>query len=892
MAKHHLSPLLVPESIAIIGASRRKDAVGARVLSNLVKAGFAGPIYPVNPNAKRVQNRKCHPAVGKIGKPVDLAVIATPAATVPALVEECGEAGVRAVAILSAGFGEAGREGERMQRQIVKSVRRFGMRLLGPNCLGVMRPDIGMNATFTKITPRSGELALISQSGALCSAILDWAEAEKIGFSTVISLGDTADVDFGEVLEFLAMDEHTRSILLYIEGLLDARKFLSGLRVAARLKPVIVVKAGRQAEGSRAAVSHVRALIGEDDVFDAALQRAGAVRAQRIADLFAAASILSSGRRVQGDRLAIVTNGGGPGVIAADCAADFGLKIPELDPKTLARLNEVLPAHWSRGNPVDVLADAGVGRYETAVEVCLEDESTDGLLVMLTPQAMTEPAAVAEMVVEKSETEAKPVLTCWLGAQQVAGGRKLFRQGNVPTFRQPEDAVAAFSYLSSYRRNQGLLLEVPGPLSDRKPPSIAKARRLIQKALDEGRGALTTAESKKVLAAFLIPVVNTHVARSADAAVRLADEFDYPVVMKINSPDIIHKSDVGGVVLNMNSSRTVRAMYYRMMQQVKEACPEAAIEGVTIEPMWTSPNGRELMVGVISDPVFGPVVSFGAGGTAVEVIKDRGVALPPLNEVLIRQLISSTRVERLLGAFRNMPAVREEALIRTLQRVSEMVCELPEIQEMDINPLIGDENGVIALDARILLAPVSKRARRYGHMAIHPFPEHLDKEVRLRDGSKITLRPIRPEDAKIEDEFIRNLSSESKYFRFMAAVQELTREMLVRYTQIDYDREMAFIATSMRGGSETQIAVARYVTNADGKSCEFAIVVGDEWHGKGVATIVMNTLIEQARTKKLKTMIGEIFSHNHPMLHLCRSLGFKIATSEEDPGLKIATKKL
>jgi acetyltransferase len=708
----------------------------------------------------------------------------------------------------------------------------------------------------------------------------------------MISMGAAADVDFGDVLDYLAVDAETKSILLYIEGIRESRRFMSGLRVAARMKPVVVVKAGRHAEGSRAAMSHTGSIVGVDDVFDAALKRAGVVRVLTVGELFAAAQILSSGYRVRGNRLAIVTNAGGPGVMAADCAAELGVAIPKLCEETITRLSEILSAHWSRNNPVDMVGDASPELYGDAVTACQEDGNIDGVLAMITPQALSKPTEAARQVIRVAKQSRKPTLACWMGEQQVEEARALFSDSKLPSFHTPEASVQAFSYLANYHRNQQLLLQVPGPLAETAEPDVEGARLVIEGALSEGRRVLSTMESKALLSAFHIPSMPCGEADSANEALVMAQSLGFPVAMKINSPDITHKSDVGGVRLNIAGAAAVRTAYNDMLSEVGRHNADAKLRGVTIERMCHKPNGRELMVGVLRDLVFGPTISFGAGGTAVEILRDRAVALPPINHFIAGDLIGQTRVAALLDAFRNLPPVQVGAVRDVLLRVSAMVCELPYIQELDINPLIADEAGAVAVDVRVAVDYYTPSTNRYGHMAIHPYPGHLESQLQLADGTDMVIRPIRPEDAEIEDTFVRNLSPESKYFRFMRSLQELTPEMLVRFTQIDYDREMAFIATTEIDGKETEVAVGRYITNPDGTSCEFALVVGDEWRRKGIGSRIMTGLMEVAKTRGLKSMEGEVLSNNTHMLSLMRKLGFSLRPSEGDAGCQQANKIL
>ena len=890
MGSHYLDRFFSAKAIVVFGASELADAVGGRVFENLYDAGFSGPIYAINPKYKELRNQPCYSSIVEINKPVDLAIIATPAKTVPEIIHECGEHGVRAVIIISAGFNEG--SGSHLKKSILEAARQYKMRILGPNCLGLIRPVTAINATFSKNTAKPGQLALVSQSGALCTAILDWAVAHDVGFSTIVSLGEAADIDFGDILDYLAQDPQTSSILLYVEGIRDARSFMSGLRIAARMKPVVVIKAGRHIEGSRAAVTHTGAMVGADDVFDAALQRAGVVRAMTIEQMFAAAELLATPHRVKGNKLAIITNGGGLGVMATDRAIDLGVSIASLSEKTIAKLNESLPAQWSHDNPIDVLGDASAERYQAALSTCLLDPAVDGALVMLSPQAMTDTRACAQAVIDAQENSGKPVLACWMGAQQVEEAINLFSKHHLPSFPNPESSVEAFAYMASYHQNQQLLLQVPGPLITRDEPDIEGARLIIESVLADKRSVLTITESKAILHAFAIPVTQSIVCASANDALVAAESLGLPVAMKIHSKEFTHKSDVGGIRLNISSAHAVRSTFLELMEGVHNKFPDAKVDGVTIEPMYKPANGRELMIGVICDPVFGPAITFGAGGVQVEVLRDRSVALPPLNTLLAEKMISQTRIAKLLGDFRNMPAVKMDELVHVLRRVSEMVCELPEIKALDINPLIADENGVMALDARIVVEHPSPSLDRYSHMAIHPYPSHLVTTHQLSDGTNIVIRPIRPEDASIEQSFIRELSPQSKYFRFMQGLNELTQQMLVRFTQLDYSRELALIAVLESQNQETELGVARYVMNPDSESCEFALVVADKWQHKGIGSNLMRALIEAARQRGIKKMEGEILANNNNMLKLTENLGFSLQANSDDPGIRDAMKLL
>jgi acetyltransferase len=888
MTTHYLTSLFTPQSIALFGASDRADSVGGVVFKNLIGSGFKGRIYAINPKRDVVQGENAYSSLDDIDEIVDLVVVATPASGIPEIVEACGERGVKMMLILSAGFREIGKEGRRLEDQVTQLVKQYGIRLMGPNCLGLIRPDIGLNITFGNNNAQPGNLALVSQSGAICTAILDWAQANDIGFSAVVSTGISADLDFGDYLDYLVLDPRTRSILLYIEGIKDARRFMSSLRAAARIKPVIALKVGRHAAGAEASMSHTGALVGSDETFSAALSRSGVLRVETISQLFSAAKALSSLHyRGATERLVIITNGGGPGVMAADRAIDQGIELSSLSADTVKALNKVLPTVWSHGNPVDIIGDAPPERYQKALDICLEDPGVDGAIVILTPQAMTRPTEVAEAVIKSAAKSKKPIMTSWMGGAQVEPARQLFNNAHVPSFRMLENAVDAFSYLARYNRNQRLLLQTPARLTrGQELPDSDGARMIIEGVLTERRSVLTEPESMAVLNAFRIPTVRNGVAHSANEALVIAESIGFPVAMKVLSNDISHKSDAGGVRLNINSAQEVRGAYRQLIDQVTLKVPGAKIDGVTVEKMYRSSNGRELMIGLIRDAVFGPVISFGSGGTSVEVMGDSAISLPPLNRRLALDLINRTKVSRLLGEFRQMPPVDMDQLVDVLLAVSSMACELPWIQEMDINPLIMDDKGIVAVDARLVVDYPEPSTDPYHHLAIHPYPVHLVKKVQLNDGTDIVIRPIRPEDAEMEAKFVRELSPETKYFRFMNALQELSQEMLVRFTQIDYHNEMALVAVKSTGATEEQIGVARYTTNVDKKSCEFALVVSDRWQKKGIGHQLMQNLMEIARNRGLNSMEGQVLSSNKKMLELVASLGFRIEDDPDDDAIK------
>ncbi len=892
MSQHYLHPLFNPRSVAVFGVSEKEDSVAGTLFKNMRKSGFKGNVYPINPKHDEIYGERCYGYASELPETPDLALIATPAPTVAQVLEDCGARGIGQAIVLSAGFREIGAKGAAMEESILAVARKHEIRFIGPNCLGIQRPSIGLNATFSQGATMAGDLALVSQSGALCTSMLDWAEANGIGFSSVISTGASADLDFGEILDFLAYDSATKGILLYIEGIRDAAGFMSALRATSRFKPVVLVKVGRHEAGSKAVQSHTGALVGSDAVFDALVRRAGVVRVNSILQLFSCARALSTHINPTGNRLAIVTNGGGPGVMATDRAVDLGVQIAELGADTVTRLNEVLPPTWSHGNPVDIIGDAPAERYHHAVKACLADENVDGVLVMLTPQAMSKPTEAAEAVIEVAKGSSKPVITCWMGEAQVSEGRRRFKDAGIPYFTTPEPAVEVFSYLSAFYENQRQLMQTPGPMSQGAEPDVEGARLIIESALAEGRHLLNEVESKALLAAFRIPVAQTLIARNPTEAMLMAQQLGFPVVMKVNSPNITHKSDVGGVKLGLSSGQAVRSAFTEMTSGIKKRRPDAVIDGVVIEPMVSRPHAREVLLGMTSDPVLGPVIVFGAGGVDVEAFQDRAVTLPPLNSYLARDLIKRTRVATLLDKFRNRPAADLGALERILLRVSEMVCELPWLSEMDINPLLVDEHGALALDARIIITPRVPSKDRYGHMAIHPYPAHLVTEWQLPNGADVIIRPIRPEDAELTQGFVRGLSEETKYFRYMDAVRELSPAMLVRLTQIDYSREMALLAVTEVEGKEVELGVARYAINPDGESCEFALVVNDQWQKQGIGHKLMDVLMDVARAKGLRMMDGEVLKTNRRMLKLSESLGFRVEAHPEDDSIRKISRDL
>ncbi|MBT2129675.1 bifunctional acetate--CoA ligase family protein/GNAT family N-acetyltransferase [Aliiroseovarius lamellibrachiae] len=893
MDAHPLNTLFNPKSVAVFGASVTSNSVGALTYANLLSGGYKGAIYPVNPKHKGLGEVACFAKAADLPEGVELAVIATPARTVPAILRDLGEVGVKNAIVLSAGFGEGAAKGKTLEAEIVATARRHGIRFLGPNCVGLTRPWLGLNASFLRTEAPKGRLAFVSQSGALLSAIADWAGPHHSGFSAMVSLGNSCNIDFGDVVEFLAMDPKTDAILLYVEGVRDAPGFLSALKHAARMKPVIVMKSGRHAASAEAAHTHTGALIGSDAVFDAAIERVGAVRADTLGQLFAAAEILATTKKASGKRLCIVTNGGGAGVLAADRAVDLGLELPPLSDKTKAILDQILPPYWSHANPVDILGDASPDTYGAVVKAAVDDPDNDGVLVMLTPQAMTDATAAARAVIDAlPKRRKKPVLACWMGEGSVSEARNLLSENGVPDFQTPERAVEGFSYLAKHHRNRKLALEMPRALAPEAQPDYDGARMIIAGALSEGRKMLTDMESKALLRAFHVPVNMTIEARDPREALVAAETLGFPIAMKINSPEVVHKTDVGGVKINIAHAASVQRAFHEITSNARKALPDAKILGVTVEPMAKIAQARELVVGASRDPVFGPTVLFGAGGTMVEVMRDSAVALPPLNAVLAERLIRRTRVAKALEKFRDYAPADRAAIVDVLKRVSKIVSELPEVLSLDINPLLAGPKGVVAVDARIEIARPPAGDGAYDHMAIHPYPRHLVRQTYLSDGTPLLIRPIRTDDAEHVQEFTRDLSEESRFMRFMGQVNELSPEMLAQFTQLDYRREMALVAMAELDGEQVQVGVARYVINPDEKSCEFAVVVSDRIQHQGLGTKLMKGLFHAAQEHGLEVIEGSVLKKNAPMLRLMKELGFAQRPDPDDRDLCIVERWL
>lgn len=877
MSIRHLDRLLTPTSVVVVGASDRPQSVGATVWRNLRAGAMQGPLFAVNKRQPALDGGPVVARVADLPLAPDLAVICTPPDTVAGLVTELGRLGTRAAIVMTAGLTAA------QKQAMLDAARPHLLRILGPNCLGLLTPRLGLSASFAHTDALAGDMAFVSQSGALVTTVLDWARSRRIGFSHLVSLGERADVDFGDLLDHLASDPHTRSILLYIESIEGARKFMSAARAAARNKPVVVVKAGRAGRGLQAAASHTGALAGSDVVYDAAIRRAGMLRVDTLQELFMAAETLVRfrGSEVGGPGgLTLMTNGGGAGVMAADAAARLGVALPELSEATRAALDAVLPATWSHANPIDLIGDAPVERYTATLSTLLADPAVGAVLFMHAPTAIVPSAGIARACAPLAQQAARRLMACWLGDGGVAEARRVFEDAGVANYATPEEAVSAFAMLSTYRRNQALLQEAPSA-SECQAPDAAAARRIVEAVLAEGRDMLNEVEAKAVLAAYCIPVVATRaVDATAEAAVAAAREVGFPVALKILSPDISHKSDVGGVALHLGDEAQLRQAAEQMLARIGLARPEARLSGFSVQAMVQKPMAQELIVGASVDPVFGPVILFGQGGTAVEVVADRAIALPPLNRSLAAELVSRTRVARLLAGYRDHPPADLPALHDTLVALSQLLADLPELVELDINPLWADHQGVLALDARIRAVPA--RGRGTDRFAILPYPSALAETVAWQ-GRSLRLRPIKPEDEALHAAFIDHLTPEDLRLRFFGGRRELPRSELARLVQIDYAREMAFLALAQDAdGRWETLGVARAATDPDNVEAEFAIVVRSDHKGQGLGHLLLGKLVRYLRAHGTQRVVGEVLRENQAMRQLAQHHGFQADAAGSD----------
>jgi acetyltransferase len=879
MTVRNLDALFKPKSIALVGASNRPRSVGAVLAHNLFEAGFRGPILTVNPREQAIRSTLNYRSVAELPITPDLAVISTPPDSIPQLIADLGERGCRAAVVVSAGFGEAEHAaGKELQERMLAAAKPHLLRIVGPNCLGFVSPPFGINASFAHVTPKTGNLAFVTQSGAVATAVLDWATHRNIGFSHVVSLGDMADVDFGDLLDYLALDGDTRAILLYIESITDARKFMTAGRIAARTKPIVVVKAGRSEAGAKAAQSHTGALAGSDTVYEAAFARAGMLRVYALRELFEAVGTLAAGMRVSGDRLAILTNGGGIGVLATDAVADYGGHLANLSPAAIEKLDKVLPPTWSHGNPVDILGDAGPDRYSAALKILLEEQNLDALLVLNCPTGVADSLEGARAVVDTVPPRPRlPVLTSWLGDTAAADARKLFAARNLATYETPDEAVRAFMHLVHYRRNQDLLIETPPSIDGAEAADRATAARIVNDVLADGRTVLTEVEAKSVLKAYDIPVVETLTAANPKEAGEVAARIGFPVVLKVLSKQITHKSDVGGVRLDLRSVAAVEQAAADISRAAGEKAPGAQIEGFTVQAMASRPGAHELIAGIGEDAAFGPVMLFGHGGTAVEVIGDRAVGLPPLNMVLAREMIARTRVSRMLKGYRDRPAADVEAIAETMVKLSHLLTDNKQVTELDINPLLADQHGVLALDARIVVSE-QKRPR----LAIRPYPSELEHLVTTRTGRLFRVRPVRPEDEPAVIDMLKRSSMEDIRLRFFAPMKEISHAFIARLTQIDYDREMALVATEASDNADI-LGVARIVADPNNENAEYAVMVRSDLKGQGLGFQLMTDILNYARSRGIAHVFGDVLRENTTMLGMAKDLGFNIVPDMQDP---------
>jgi len=889
--QHKANPLDVffkPKNIAVIGATEAPGSVGRTTLWNLMSTPFGGAVFPINPKRPSVLGIKAYRSIKEVPAEVDLAVIVTRANFVPALIKECAEVGVKAAIVISAGFKELGPEGVELERQVLAEARKGGMRIIGPNCLGLMCPPTGVNATFAAGMARPGNVGFISQSGALCTAVLDWSFQEMVGFSAFISLGSMVDVGWGDLIDYLGNDPKTRSILVYMESVGDARSFLSAAREVALNKPIIVIKAGRTAAGGKAAASHTGSLTGSDDVLDAAFRRSGVLRVNNISDLFYMAEVLSKQPRPKGPKLTILTNAGGPAVLATDALISAGGELTELSPSTLEELNGFLPESWSRNNPIDILGDADGERYGKSLEIAAKDPNSDGLLVVLTPQAMTDATATAESLKKYAKLD-KPVLASWMGGPEVQAGERILNQANIPSFPYPDSAARAFEYMWRYSYNLRGLYETPifptGPQDG--APAKATVDKIVGDARKGGRALLTEHESKQVLAAYGIPTVKSKIAQTADEAVAAADEIGYPAVLKLHSETITHKTDVGGVHLNLKRAEHVRSAFEAIEQSVVEKASKEDFLGVTVQPMMQM-FGYELIIGSTLDPQFGPTILFGMGGQLVEVFKDRSLALPPLNTTLARRMMEQTKIYKALKGVRGRKPVDLAALESIMVRFSRLVAEQKWIKEIDINPLLASSEMLVALDARVVLHDPDVKEEDLPKLAIRPYPSQYISDWKMNDGTEVSIRPIRPEDEPRIVRFHETLSERTVYFRYLEMLQltqRIAHERLTRICYIDYDREIALVVERKdpATGLTEIIGVGRLDHTTGTNDAEFAVVISDSAQGQGLGRHMLERIIDVAREEKLSKITAEVHPENKAMLELCKKLGFSVEFEIGDP---------
>ncbi len=870
-----IKKMLNPTTVALIGATERDGSVGKTVMENLLLTRDI-KVFPVNPNRKSVLGIECYPAIINISEEIDLAIIVTPAQRVPDIVMECGKTGVKGIIIVSAGFREIGEEGRELEHRISEIRKQYGMRIIGPNCLGIIRPSIGLNASFLKASPKPGEIAFISQSGALGSAILDWAISSHIGFSMFASIGTMSDVNFSDLIDFLGNDPYTKSIMIYMETIGDARKFMSAARGFARNKPIIVVKPGKFAESAKATLSHTGSMAGDDQIYDAAFKRVGVIRVKDVADLFDVAEVLSSKNLPKNPRLAIITNAGGPGVMATDVLIALGGKLAKLSDKTLNELDTQLPPYWSKSNPIDVLGDSDNERYLNTINVCLNDLEIDGILVIYTPQGAVKLNELAKDIAVLAKKAWKPILTALIGGDDIQKARKIFLQNLIPTYETPEDAVRTYLYMYKYVRNLELLYETPAELPVDQSPPKQNLKALIRRVVREGRTVLTENESKKFLINYGISVTKPHIAKNIDEAISIANKIGYPVVLKIISNDITHKSDIGGVVTGINRDESIREEYEGIIKRVKKNVPQAKIDGVAVQKMIKNID-YEIILGAKKDKDFGSVILFGMGGIGTEIFKDFSIGLPPLNQTLAKRLMEETKVYEMLKGYRGKPPADIRQLEQTIVSFSNLIVDFPEIAEMDINPIAISNGKSCALDARIVIdKDALMHETQYPHLVITPYPGRYIIPWKMLGGTEVLLRPIRPEDEPLEHEMLTSLSEESLRGRFFQVIKNIDHPILTRFCNIDYDREIAIVAELKEKEKRRIIGIGRLIMESDFKDGEFAIVVHDHYQHRGLGHKLVDMIIGIAQEKGLEKIYGTVLTDNKKMLIFCEELGFTI----------------
>lgn len=873
MGVDNLDKIFQPKSIAVIGASEKKESVGFAIMQNLINGKYPGNLYPVNPSYKTLWGLKTYASVTEIDSLVDLAVIAIPIVFAPKIVNECANSGVGGVVIISAGGKETGQKGKEIENAIKKEAESSGIRIIGPNCLGIVCTKSNLNASFAGQMPIMGKMAFISQSGAICSSILDLSIKEQIGFSYFVSIGSMLDVDFGDMIDFIGQDPNVGSIVMYVENLVNIRYLMSAARAVSRVKPIIALKSGRTRAGAAAAASHTGALAGEDDIYDAAFKRAGIVRVKTFEELFDCAELLAKKPHSSGPGLAIITNAGGLGVMAVDALSDYGMETVSLLPETIRKLDEVLPSYWSRSNPIDIIGDADHKRYLQSVKICIEAPEINGLLVILVPQALNDPANIAKMLADFLRNNPFPVFTSWLGGPGVEKGRQILNDAGVPTFDTPERAVRAFMYLYKHSKNIELLHEIPTRLPGKLKFNRESASLIIKNAIENGHFLLNEVEAKSLLLSYGIPVNRTEIACSAKEAAQKAQEIGFPVAMKICSRDVVHKTVANGIRLDLNNISDVEKSYESILACCLSYKPEAKIDGVTMQPMLKRPD-FELILGIKKDSEFGPVILFGMGGVMTEVLKDRAIAFPPLNRLLARRLMEETKVYRILKGQADHNSTDLYLLEEILIRLAQLAADFPEIEELDINPLILTENSACAIDARVFIKPSETIAPM--HLIISPYPNQHETHIAIGGNIKLFVRPIRPEDAFLIEELFKTLSPQTIYFRFFAPIKYISASMLARFTQIDYDREIALVAILESETDEKIIGVARVISQRNPKHAEFAVLVGDNWHGKGVGAALLRRCLNIARDHGIGKVWGTVLAENTQMLAMGKKLGFKI----------------